>query len=113
MWPLFKKDGLQLASLCLTCIHTILGCFIILKSNNSDKHVAEKKKLQNSATSNNIISIFIILFILIGYSILIIGDLLNKPPVAYPDLFPLLLSMYSFTLFFLFMLYWQLEVIFM
>lgn len=113
MWPLFKKDGLQLASLCLTCIHTILGCFIILKSNNSDKHVAEKKKLQNSATSNNIISIFIILFILIGYSILIIGDLLITPPVAYPDLFPLLLSMYSFTLFFLFMLYWQLEVIFM
>ncbi|CAH8501146.1 unnamed protein product [Schistosoma mattheei] len=113
MWPLFKKDGLQLASLCLTCIHTILGCFIILKYNNSDKHVAEKKKLQNSATSNNIISISIILFILIGYSILIIGDSLIKPPVAYPDLFPLLFSMYSFTLFFLFMLYWQLEVIFM
>ncbi|CAI2727065.1 unnamed protein product [Schistosoma spindalis] len=112
MWPLFKKDGLQLASLCLTCIHTILGFFIILKCNNSDKHVAEKKKLQSNATSNNI-SIFIILFILIGYSSLIIGDLLITPPLAYPDLFPLLFSMYSFTLFSLFMLYWQLDVIFM
>ncbi|XP_018649914.1 dolichyl glycosyltransferase [Schistosoma mansoni] len=112
MWPLLKKDGLQLASLCLTCIHTILGCFIILKSNNGDKHVAERKKLQNSATSNNV-TISIILLILIGYSSLIIGDLLITPPVAYPDLFPLLSSIYSFTLFSLFMLYWQLEVIFM
>ncbi|CAH8487091.1 unnamed protein product [Schistosoma turkestanicum] len=112
MWPLFKKDGLLLASLCLICMHTILGYFTILKSDDNDKRSAESRKLRSNTRSNNNISLFTTLFILFSYGILILSDLLISPPPAYPDLFPLLSSMYSFTLFFLFMLYWQWKVIF-
>ncbi|TNN10405.1 Dolichyl pyrophosphate Man9GlcNAc2 alpha-1,3-glucosyltransferase [Schistosoma japonicum] len=112
MWPLFRKDSLQLASLCLMCIHIILGCFIIFRCNSNDKRVVESRKIQDSTISNNRISIYAAICLLVGYGTLILGDLLITPPLEYPDLFPLLLSMYSFMSFFLFMIYWQWKIIF-
>nr|CAH8837924.1 unnamed protein product [Trichobilharzia regenti] len=128
MWPLLKKDELKLASLSLVCIYCILGCFIVFRNNHSNnnknnsdntnhgKHNTDKT-LQKTNSSDSIISskmssVFAYCVILLGYSILIVGDMFITPPQAYPDLFPLLFSMYSFALFFLFLLYWQWKVIF-
>ncbi|CAH8837684.1 unnamed protein product [Trichobilharzia szidati] len=131
MWPLLKKDQLRLASLSLFCIYSILGCFIVFRNNNNSssssnnndsdntnhgKHntdkTLQKTSSSDSSSSSKMSSVFAYFGILLGYSALIFGDMFITPPQAYPDLFPLLFSMYSFALFFLFLLYWQWKVIF-
>ncbi|VDP90987.1 unnamed protein product [Echinostoma caproni] len=89
MWPLLLKDRL------------ILPCaFVLFRSPRS----TEPEKPSPTYPSR------ILWSLLSGYCLLFIAQTVWHPPVAYPDLFALLISTFSCVQFILFFLFWNYKV---
>lgn len=116
MLPLFIKDGLIIPyitanviyicffSICLKLAQPNSGFFSFLNS----KHVYSCIKGNNIDNSNlmNLVSLNFV-FSIVGMIMMTFGALYIKPPSKFPDLFPLLISVYSCSHFILFFLYFN------
>lgn len=114
MLPLLIKDGLIIPfiatnciyicffSICIKLVHTNSGIFSIFNANLV--YGAMQPNKSNTSNLNNLLSTNFILSFL-GMCMMTYGALFIKPPPKLPDLFPLLISVYSCCHFFLFFLY--------
>ncbi|XP_039750715.1 dolichyl pyrophosphate Man9GlcNAc2 alpha-1,3-glucosyltransferase-like [Pararge aegeria] len=113
MLPLLLKDGLLLPLLCTSSIYLSFysialhlsgletNIFSVLSANTV--YEAAKTKSYNHVVMKLFSTMFF--FSLQGMILLGLGSLLVKPPPQYPDLFPLLISMYSCLHFIFFLIY--------
>ncbi|EEB16956.1 dolichyl glycosyltransferase, putative [Pediculus humanus corporis] len=112
MFPLLLKDGLLIPFISLTVLFTLF----VFANVNFHLMSEEKKFKQNlkgtlvKKKHNFIFTIFKLSIFL--YMILFLCSLFVKPPEKYPDLWPLLLSIYSFLHFFSFKIYFNVIQIF-
>ncbi|CAL8101365.1 unnamed protein product [Calicophoron daubneyi] len=97
MWPLYDKDSLIGPCMYLTLIYFVVGYTVIMRKSCLDC-------IQFSWASPNLL----LGTILSGYVVLLLGHSVITPPAAYPDIFPLCISAYSFVLFFGFWIFWTL-----
>ncbi|KER30816.1 hypothetical protein T265_02855 [Opisthorchis viverrini] len=98
MWPLFLKDGLGLACLCTTVIYTVIG------------HVVIIRKTPGMAKSSKLLYSDIALACQLGgFACLILAETFVTPPAAYPDIFALAISIFSFVQFSVFLLFWNVQ----
>ncbi|CAL4124291.1 unnamed protein product [Meganyctiphanes norvegica] len=86
MLPLLVKDGLEIPTLALTVL-----TFIV--SNNLGR--GNSSKTENTDNLWNSLQWFSYYLSLIGLAVLSISSLTIAPPARYPDLFPVLISIYS------------------
>ncbi|XP_048505922.1 probable dolichyl pyrophosphate Man9GlcNAc2 alpha-1,3-glucosyltransferase [Athalia rosae] len=129
MLPLYMKDNLMIAYLALTTFYLIFiywmfseilysyveqqGTHICLKHGKSHRKVGSQKARPEVFSKTDryhdlLISLFYVS--MLGTVFLSMGTFFVEPPVKYPDLFPLLISVYScghFVLFFVYFNYKQ------
>lgn len=86
MLPLLVKDGLAIPTLSLTVLTFIVS--MNMSSGNSSKTANAKNMWNSIQWSTYYLS-------LIGLLVLSVSSLTVAPPARYPDLFPVLISMYS------------------
>lgn len=116
MLPLLLKDGLLIPYISTTLIYLGIysvalklsqpdaGLFTFLNANRVYKMIQRNEK--GNSMFLKLVS-FYFFFSLLGMLILTLGILFVKPPNKFPDLFPLLISVYSCSHFILFFLYFN------
>ncbi|XP_068623597.1 dolichyl pyrophosphate Man9GlcNAc2 alpha-1,3-glucosyltransferase [Battus philenor] len=116
MLPLLLKDGLLIPFVSTTLIYIAVfdmalklsepnaGIFSFLNANRVYKTI--KQGDSENSMLLNLVSFYFFLS-LIGVFVLTICTLFVNPPVKYPDLFPLLISVYSCSHFIMFFLYFN------
>ncbi|KAA3678569.1 alpha-1,3-glucosyltransferase [Paragonimus westermani] len=96
MWPLLLKDGLALPCVCTVVLYTLIGHAVVMRNSS------ESAKRYGWLTPNTLL-----IGLLTGFSLLFLAQAAIPPPSAYPDLFPLAISIYSCGQFFAFLVFWN------
>lgn len=91
MLPLFMKDDLVMAALATTVLHALICTACLTMSSAKDDQLWDRAKTTLLKMS------------LIGAVFLTVASLILTPPPRYPDLFPVLVSIYSCAHFVLFL----------
>lgn len=109
MLPLFVKDNLILPFISLNVLFCLFVCAGVTFPVFKDLDETPSHKKETCFFKHTVKSILKPAFIisLIGCVILFLCIFLIKPPIKYPDLWPLLISTYSFLHFFAFLIYFN------
>ncbi|XP_072939494.1 dolichyl pyrophosphate Man9GlcNAc2 alpha-1,3-glucosyltransferase [Epargyreus clarus] len=114
MLPLLIKDGLLIpfvaSNLIYICFYSLSvwlsqphARFLVFINANSVYRAIQPNKIENSVVLNLLSTNFF--FSLLGMILLTLGSVFIEPPPKFPDLFPLMISVYSFSHFLLFFAY--------
>lgn len=105
MVPLLKKDNLLLPSVILNAFFVA----IFLSSSFVKAKVIEKTKKNNAGLFQYLRMYHVYLVSMLGCAVLTISITLINPPQRYPDIFPLLISLYSCVHFIAFLFYFNVK----
>ncbi|KAF5399151.1 Alpha-1 3-glucosyltransferase [Paragonimus heterotremus] len=96
MWPLLLKDGLALPCVCTVVLYTLIGHAVVMRNSS------ESARSFGWLTPNTLL-----IGLLTGFGLLFFAQAVVPSPSSYPDLFPLVISIYSCGQFFAYLIFWN------